>query len=159
MRYSIKWLLVVMAYIALIVAAITSLNRTLASIAWLLSYCTICYALVVSFIAGDQRRAMAIGFVVLAVGHILCIYLAPRELPALRMLSTLGYGIGDDYASLYAPNTLTTAGPNRGVPARRKIPNSYTAVRTLNAVGTILAGLLGAGIGALAYKYAVGKSD
>jgi hypothetical protein len=154
-------LLSAVAYVALIAAAIASFNHTLASIAWLLSFCAICYAIVLSFIANERRRAMAIGFVVLAVSHVVCVYVAPRELPGVRLLSALGYLFSSEVDTLYVRNSdsFLAIGPNRGVPAIRSIPDSAAAVRTLNAVGTVLAGWLGAGIGALAYKHANYQND
>src|SRR5688572_14466660 len=150
MRYSLKWLLLAMAYVAIVAAAIGSRTDVLADAVWALSLMAICYAVVLACVSKNQRRAMAIGFALLASVNVMCTFSVPTRLPIMRLLNVVGYGADD--GSLYGVREQ----PDPHVPGRvirvRHLHNKAWFV-TANAVGTMLAGLVGCGIGALAYLH------
>jgi hypothetical protein len=144
-----------MAYVALVAGAVVSRSRFMADIVWALTFTAFCYAVITAFAAKDRRRAMAIGFALFAAGHFACLYAAESRVPINQVISLVGYQVRDEY--LWSPIvtfTVTNAdGRTRQRFSRQQIEKTQAFVRTSNAVGTMLAGLVGCGIGALAYRH------
>ncbi len=63
MRYSLRWLLLAMAYVALVAAAIGAIGSMFVDILWIVWIVSLCYAFVAMCVGKDRRRAMAVGFV------------------------------------------------------------------------------------------------
>jgi hypothetical protein len=93
MRYSLRWLLLAMAYVALVAGAIRSGSFLLADVVWAVTLCAVCYTAVVACIANEKVRAMAIGFVVLAAVYIGCAFLVPHHVPGARFIPAASYVI------------------------------------------------------------------
>jgi hypothetical protein len=100
---------------------------------------------------------MTFGFVILAAGNVVCLYLAPQRLPARRLYPAFGYTISNGrlyVRSAPQPVVTTEQGLIRSFSRRPAVPGSEAIIDAVNAVETMLAGLIGSGIGALAYRHA-----
>jgi hypothetical protein len=155
MRFSLRTFMLAMAYVAFVAGAIVSRSRFMADIVWALTFTVFCYAVITAFAAQDRRRAMAIGFALFATGHFACLFAAESRVPLNQVISLVGYQVSDELLwSRLITYTVTNAdGKTRLRSRRQAIENSQAFVRTSNAVGTMLAGLIGCGIGALAYRH------
>jgi hypothetical protein len=153
MQYSLRWLLVAMAYVALVAGAIVSRNYFMSDAVWAVTFAVICYSIVTAVMAQGRRRAMALGFAILAAGNVACLYTAQSRLPANRLFRQLDYLVSDD--SLYVRVAAETGifSERSATMRRTRIGNGEVIVRTTNAAGTMLAGLVGCLIGALAYRH------
>jgi hypothetical protein len=156
MRFSIRWLLVITAYVALLAATIGTQSRFLVDLVWIVTLSAFCYMVVAACIERGKRQAMAIGFVVMAATHVVGLYSVPYATPAARIYQALGYTI--DYSSnqIYEP-VGSSAGITRGGrpgfnPAYNAVKSRVPDLRTSSGVMTLVAGLLGGWIGLLAYK-------
>jgi hypothetical protein len=141
MRYSLRWLLLAMAYVALVAAAIGATGSMFVDILWIVWIVSLCYAFVVMCVGKDRRRAMAVGFVALSAAHAACIYLFPYHVPVMHVVSGLGYAFGGDGA-IYEHVSAGRV---------RIAPGITNATHIANAVVTLAVGMIGCGIGALAY--------
>jgi hypothetical protein len=144
MRFSLRWLMVSMAYVAVATTAIATGSDLLADLISALSLLAVSYAIVVACIATRQRQAIAVGFLTLAIAHLVGLYLIPDRVPAMRLLNSAGYMVsskGDIYE-----HDPTRPG------AVRTIQGMTAVVRTANAIGTLATGLIGCLIGGLAYR-------
>jgi hypothetical protein len=83
----------VTAYVALLAAAVGVRSQELVDVVWAVTIIAIGYALVVAVVDRGKRQTMAVGFVALAAAHIICMYLAPTSLPAVRLLEAAGYAV------------------------------------------------------------------
>jgi hypothetical protein len=155
MRYSLSWLLASTAYVAFVVAGISSQSSVIADVVWLLTFAAFCYAVITAFVATDRRRAMALGFALFAAGHFACLFAAESRIPTSRLFKLVGYRVSD--GMLYSPEFVVnfTNADGQSIPRsrRQRIANGIVIVRTANAAGTMLAGLIGCSIGALAYRH------
>jgi hypothetical protein len=155
MRYSLGSVLLATGYVALVAGAIVSRSRFMADVIWALTFTAVCYAIITAFVAQARRRAMAIGFSLFAAGHFACLFAAESRVPMNQVISLAGYQVRDGY--LWSPivtyTTTNADGRTRQRSRRQQIENSQAFVRSSNAVGTMLAGLIGCGIGALAYRH------
>ena len=61
-RFSLKWLLTAMVYVALAAAAFTQDHWAWADVLWLVSFVAVCYAAALAFNAAGERRSRSIGF-------------------------------------------------------------------------------------------------
>jgi hypothetical protein len=146
MRFSLRWLMTATAYVALIIAAIAGQSYVLADVAWAISLLALCLAILIVCFARKQRQVLATGFVLLASVHIVGQFLVPSRLPAMRLLSAVGYNVASS-GDIYEPDPA-----NPG--AYRGVVWIVPAIRTANAVGVLAAGLVGCLIGHLAYRLA-----
>jgi hypothetical protein len=141
MRFSLRRLLLAIAYVALVAAAVGTQSPALIDVLWAGSLIAGCYAIVLAFVATGRRRAMAIGFVTLAAAYAALIYLFPGRSPVMHAVSALGYTV-----SVSELGVLMIRGRSADV------VRIVTAAQIANPVSTLAAGLIGAGIGALAYR-------
>jgi hypothetical protein len=148
MRFSIRWLIAVTTYVALVAAAIGTRNSILVEVVWAVSLLAICYAIVVAAIHPGKRRAMAVGFVALAAIHIACVYVAGAKTPATWPYRAAGYSVSNNavYERVLSP---TASRPTRMTLRTAEVMPSISLA---NGVVTLLAGFLGSWIGALAFK-------
>jgi hypothetical protein len=150
MRFSLKWLLGVTAYVALVAGAIGSGKGVFADGVWGISFLLLTYAAVTACNPHSERQAAAIGFTIVAAAHVVGMWLIPDRLPASHFFSALGYGVtpnGEVFVAVFQP-----IANQPGQVTYRHMPAGWVMVRTANAVGTMLAGLVGCAIGALAYR-------
>ncbi len=146
MRFSLKLALAAMAYVALAAAAISQRSTIGRDALWAVTVLAFAYAAVVSFIATGKRQALALGFLVLTAIYVVGLYLQPRVLSSRRVFEAAGYRISDDgdvHAVVFIAPGLQ----------QDKYPGNFTpAIQSANAICTMAAGLIGCGLGALAYR-------
>src|SRR5690349_5727931 len=109
MRFSLRWLLVIMAYVALLAATVGTQSRFLVDLVWIVTLVAFCYMVVAACVERGKRQAMAIGFVVLAATHVICLYLVPIETPAVRFYQALGYTVDPSINLIYEPTDSASA--------------------------------------------------
>jgi hypothetical protein len=144
MRFSLRWLFALTAYIAVVTAAVVTRSYLLADAVWSITWLAICYAIVIACVGKQQQRASAIGFVILAATNIAGLYLIPSRVPVMRIFAVCGYVVSTD-GEIYEPD------PAR--PFQLRFPPGLLAiVGTINAVGTLAIGLIGYFVGQLAYS-------
>ena len=99
MRFSLKWILVGVAYFALAAAAVSQPWWVYADVLWTVSLLAVAYAALLTAFARGRRRAAAAGFVVAGIGFLGCVLwssLGGREsVPTRRLLSAAGIGQSD----------------------------------------------------------------
>src|SRR6476620_11360185 len=93
MRFSMRWLMAGMAYIALLAAAVGTRALVFMDLVWCVTLLAVCYATVVAIIDRGKRQAMAIGFVALSSIYILGSYVHPESTPAMWLYHAAGYSV------------------------------------------------------------------
>jgi hypothetical protein len=154
MRFSIKWPLAVMAYVALAATAATIVGQNgliLADIVWLITILAVCYALIVACGATGKRRQMALGVAVVSAAYVVCLNLAPDRVPTSWMLNAAGYDVTSN-GDILQRTIFMGIRPRQSVSYPTAAPNRRALLTTVNATGTMAAGLIGLGLGALAYS-------
>jgi hypothetical protein len=153
MRFSLRGMLLAFTYVALVVGAITARNNLIADAVWLATILAIVYAAVVTLVGCGIQRARAFGFMLLAVLSFAGMLFIPDRLPARGVIAALGYRVS---TGVRTGGALFVVEERFSVPIGRRrrlyLDNSESIVSTAHAVETMIAGLIGAGIGALAYK-------
>jgi hypothetical protein len=152
MRFSLKWLLGATAYVALVAGAVASGKGIFADSVWAVSFLALTYAAVTACNPGSERQAAAIGFTIVATAHVIGLWFVADRLPAAHFFTMLGYSVSPD-GELY----VAVFQPMENQPSQltyRAVPVGIAIVRTANAIVTLLAGLVGCMIGALAYRRA-----
>jgi hypothetical protein len=145
MRFSLRWLLAATAYGAVAITAIASKSNVLADIVWGASWLALSFAVVVACLGRQRQQAAALGFLTLAAAHVAGLYLIPDRTPAMRLFSAAGYIVTSE-GEVYEPNP--------GFPGQVYSPVGLRAkVSTVNAVGTLVIGLIGCLVGRIAYAY------
>jgi hypothetical protein len=148
MRFSIRWMLAAVTFVALVTAAIASQSYLLVDLVWAVVLLAVVYAIVLAWSPNKQRQAIAIGFVSVAVMHAACLYFLPSHAPTTHALRAAGYILSK--GQVYEVNS--DEGP--GEPHWIRASQVQVAVRTANAVVTLVAGLAGSLVGAAAYAHA-----
>jgi hypothetical protein len=164
MRFSLKWLLAVMAYVALAVVALDSQQPYLGYALWLATLGTIVYALTLAFLADGARKGMAIGFVASAICYALGMQLAGVYMPSLHVAHDV-FGTSKVQPVKRSSFILRTGDPN--FERRREESERLSLIRewhnstgaAAHATGVMLAGMIGAALGALAARHASVGAD
>jgi hypothetical protein len=145
MRFSLRWLFITVAYVAVATTALATKSGLLADLVWGVSWLAISFAVVVACVGRQQQQAIAVGFLTLAAANVAGLYLVPDRTPAMRLLSAAGYIVTSE-GEVYEPNP--------GYPGQVHFPVGLRAqVSTVNAVGTLAIGLIGCLVGRIAYAY------
>ena len=152
MRFSLRGLLLAMAYAALVAAAIGSRNDLLAHAAWLVTLLAIFYAVVTAIVATGIERARASGFAVLAAANIAGLYFFPDRMATYQFFTALGYD-GVTTRGVYVV-TETRSDPLSTRLHRQTVyvSGSRAVVTAANAGCTMIAGWIGFALAALAYN-------
>jgi hypothetical protein len=132
-RFSMKWLLAAMVYVALVAAAFTRAGSWWADGLWLVSFLAIVYSCGVVIYAEGARRARAGGFLIGAIALLIARLLGPGSTPVGRIASVIP-----------TPANVTTHG--------QRIFWQVKAHRTADAVAPVVAGLAGSLLVATAYR-------
>jgi hypothetical protein len=145
MRFSIRWMLALVAYVALVTTAIATGSYLLADVVWGLTLVAVCYAMVVAWVDRGRRQAMAVGFVIMAALHVAGLYVVPNRVPAARAFVATGYYLSDSDGEVYVyemtrPGTYQIA------------PGGQSTLRVANAIVTLVAGVVGCFVGRAAYR-------
>lgn len=85
MRYSLKWGLMGMAYVALAAAAFGQGHWAYADLLWLATFGAICLAILIAILGTGARRAGGVGFAIFALALAMCMQFAPDSLPTRRI--------------------------------------------------------------------------
>jgi len=180
MRFSLKWALAAMAYVALAAAALSQRSPVWAGLLWTATIFAFCYALLVCF-AWDDRRAAALGFVVVSIVYYVHQQMAPTQALPRQILVAAGLD------TWQVPNTFEIY-VTQGAPANNKQPGEVvqqgeivaevvddpigaanpkpvkvrrtvmerafatTRLQAVSAIGFMAAGLTGALLGVLAFR-------
>jgi hypothetical protein len=109
MRFSLKWILAGVAYVAVAAAAFSQQTWVYADVLWAIGLLAVLYGALLAFLARGRRQAAAIGFVVGSLAFAACVFAGSSSVPTLRLLTAAG--IGPDsvapipMASPYYPGT------------------------------------------------------
>ncbi|MBL9164505.1 MAG: hypothetical protein JNL18_17390 [Planctomycetaceae bacterium] len=182
MRFSLKWILFGMAYVALAAAALTQNHWAYADLLWLAAFVAICMAIQSALFNSGSRRAIATGFALFALGFAACAQFAEHSIPTRRLLLAAGVPEYPNYQPMWNPYTVnppqTTAtfvapAPVNAYPmptpavSSPSPPPSFSVVaispsplelpltskvRAANAVGSMTLGLLGGLLAAAAFR-------
>jgi hypothetical protein len=180
MRYSLKWVLFGMAYVAIAAAALTQDHWAYADVLWLTTLLAVFLAIVIAIFSSGGRRAAAIGFALFAVGFAACAHCAERTVPTRRILLAAGvseYPIYQPPTAYYAPTlpqsaiSVNLSPPVNSYPMpAAPLPAPATAmpvvtlassslelpfvskVRATNSLISMVFGLIGAWLAASAYR-------
>jgi hypothetical protein len=145
MRFSLKWLLAVMAYVALAIVAVCSHSLHFAHALWLISFAAVVYAFALATAVPGAARTSAIGFLAGAVIYLAVLWTLPDSvLPSYELAEFL------QHASFN--RRLAEANAAGRSISRNDYVNAHVAGWALNAASTLLAGLIGAALGALAAR-------
>jgi hypothetical protein len=136
MRFSLKWLLAGMAYVALAAAAISQESQTPANFLWAVTIAVGFCALMAAVYSRGAGRAYWIGFVGLFAINGLFLHVAPSRMPSNIVVTQFGYDVTTD-GRVSRPGYGTYAAP---------------VIRVPNAVGTMIAGLIGGALATVEYR-------
>ena len=175
MRFSLKWCLFGMAYVAVAAAALTQDHWAYADLLWLTTFLAVCLAILTAVFSSGSRRAAAIGFALVALGFAACAQFAEQTIPTRRILLAAGvpeYPLIQPYfpapvtATFSAPATVN-AYPTPVQPPAAALPTPISVVtlssspaelpftskvRAANSVGSMFLGLIGAWLAAGVYR-------
>jgi hypothetical protein len=179
-RFSIKWALAAIAYVALAAAALTQTGWAYASLLWFAAFAAFVYAVLLACYARGRRQARAVGFALGALSLAACVHIAPANVATDQLLRSVGvikdqivFGAtasmppaGVFTAPVGSPTPVFNAyGFNQGATGTLSItarPSGPTVVattqadtelkvRAANAIAAVLAGLLGMLLASLAF--------
>jgi hypothetical protein len=134
-------MLVVMAYVALVAAAYATWNDLLRELLWAVVLIAICYATVIACVGRGRRQALAAGFVAMSIIQVCCVTYAGRS-PLDWVYNAAGY---------YESSGVLISGTDAQGHAIWA-DTFFANVRVTNAVATLVAGLFGCFVGALAWR-------
>lgn len=180
MRYSLKWGLLGMAYVALAAAAFGQGHWAYADLLWLATFGAICLAMLIAIFGTGARRAGGVGFVLFALALAICMQFAPDSIPTRRIFLAAELS---SYASAQPANpypqyrvalpatpsapVLPTNQPYYYPPpqvvmAAQPVPVAFpsgmveppinTKLRAANSLGVMLAGIVGCWLGIAAFR-------
>jgi hypothetical protein len=137
MRFSVKWLLVATADVALAAAAFRLSRSYLDAALWTVTTLAACYALFVCF-ATRFRQAFALGFVSLFALNVAGLSMFPRAMPSVQVIELCGYNVFSN-----GPDETLFMSEQNSTPK---------TTRAVDAACTMAASILGGALAILAYK-------
>lgn len=180
MRYSLKWGLLGMAYVALAGAAFGQGHWAYADLLWLATFGAICLAMLIAIFGTGARRAGGVGFALFALALAMCMQFAPDSIPTRRMFlaaelrslaaaeasapyaqyrvdapGTLVPPVATGYpAPYYAPTTIALAQPPVAVAFPSGVVEApiFTKMRAANSLGVMFTGIVGCWLGIAAFR-------
>ena len=90
MRFSLKWIMAGMAYVAIAAAALGTGKWYFADVLWPLTLVAVIYAILLAVFASGQRRLAAAGFVVGCGCFLICVTFGNDAVPTERLLVAAG---------------------------------------------------------------------
>jgi hypothetical protein len=113
-RFSMKWLLAGMVYVAVAAAAIAQGHWSYAAILWMATFFAVTYALTVAIFARGARQIAAAGFAIASLAIVACMRFAPGSLPTSRFVAALASAQAPIPTTVYAtPTPVIPAAPGR----------------------------------------------
>ena len=162
MRYSMKWILAAMVYVAIAAVAFSQGAWAYGDVLWLATFIAVCYAAMLACFVPGAGRTRTGGFVIAAVFFLACLQFSPGSVPTTRIVKAVFRAdtqqtTGDlvlgrsDFGPMAAIGMPQDPYSPRAMAARRDLTNVH---RTANAAATMLSGLVGCLLGSLAYNRA-----
>jgi hypothetical protein len=180
MRYSLKWGLLGMAYVALAAAAFGQGHWAYADLLWLATFGAICLAMLIAIFGTGARRAGGVGFALFALALAMSMQFAPDSIPTRRIFlaaelrsyssvqafapyaqlgvaapATLSNPVVSGYAAPYSPTKTTPIFPPPvpvAFPSGIVEPPINTKMRAANSLGVMVAGIVGCWLGIAAFR-------
>lgn len=90
MQFSMKWVLLGMAYVAVAAAAFSQGHWVYADLLWCATFLATCYALLTAVTSNGAKLAIAAGFAIFALAFTLCAQFADGTTPTRRLLLAAG---------------------------------------------------------------------
>ena len=178
MRFSLKWVLLGMAYVAVAAAAFSQGHWVYADVLWLATFGAVCLAMLIAILGTGARRAGGVGFALFALALAMCMQFAPDSIPTRRIFLAAELR---SYASVqastppyaqyrvvapaapvapgsptpyYAPTTIALAQPPVPVafPNGMVEPPINTKLRAANSLGVMVTGIVGCWLGIAAFR-------
>lgn len=109
LRFSLKWLLLGMVYVAVAAAAFGQPKWVFSDAIWFTGWAALGYAVLLACFARGGRRARGFGFALFAVAYLAAAYFSPESVPVTRILNSLG--IRDPLKVDDDPNAMLPAAP------------------------------------------------
>ena len=124
MQFSMKWVLLGMAYVAVAAAAFSQGHWVYADLLWCGAFLAVCFALLTAATSHGGKRAVAAGFAIFALAFALCAQFADGTAPTRRLLLAAGVEewtsfppqISSPYTSSPWTLQVTTNGQSYGQP-------------------------------------------
>ena len=95
MRFSLKWILVAVAYVAIAAAAFSQQSWVYADILWAVSFLAVMFAAMMAFLAHGKARIAAAGFLLASACYLACLAFGQisgsEVVPTRRWLIAAGY--------------------------------------------------------------------
>jgi hypothetical protein len=107
MRFSLKWVLAGVTYVAVAAAAFSQTTWVYADLLWAASLLAVVYAVLVACFARGRRQAAAAGFVAASVCFLVCSHFANDSVPTRRLLAAAGVGQNLAPSPYYAPSVVS----------------------------------------------------
>lgn len=133
MRFSLKWILISMAYAALSAAALTQDGWAYADALWAITLIAVAYALLVAIIATGKQRSTALGFALFAIIFLACTVVTPESVPSQRLLITAGVEVGDTIVPTAASSTYASVAAAQFSPSTGSL--SYSTPLSVTVAG------------------------
>jgi hypothetical protein len=111
MRFSLKWGLLGMAYVAVAAAAFGQGHWVYADLLWLATFVAVCLAILTAIFGSGPRRGGAAGFALFALALAACAQFAPESIPTRRILLATGQSPYHIYSPVATPYYPTPAAP------------------------------------------------
>jgi hypothetical protein len=92
MRFSLKWILIAVVYVAVAAAALSQTTWVYADLLWAASLLAVVYAGLIAGFARGRRQAAAAGFVAASACFCICLYFANDSVPTRRLLVAANVG-------------------------------------------------------------------
>jgi hypothetical protein len=165
--FSLAWVLLGTAYIAVGCAAFVLGSDTCAELLWLLTVVAACHSLLATCLFRGAPQAAAMGFFVCWMAYVACVMYAPSRTTARRILTLAGFGEAasttTEMERYQARIRGLDADSRRHDPANRARYDALyfkyemalgirPEIAAANAIGSILAGLIGRVLGTAVYR-------
>ena len=151
MQFSLKWLLAGTLYVAIAAAAFAKPHWASAAAVWLITLFAVVYALIVATSASGSRQVAAKGFAIASVLLFLGLHFTPEFFPIEYVVDAIypAHGVpvildGSIDISLVPPPAMAVYPGDPNDPVYRN--------RVATAVAVMLAGIVGATLGVMAYR-------
>jgi hypothetical protein len=139
MRFSLKWILAVMVYVAVAAAAFGQPKWLYPDIMWCITILANAFAAAIAVCGRGPRKAAASAFLVASITF------------AALVLFSVDLPGHDGHSGFYpVDNIFLTLGIDSAAPT----PNTVLRLRTANAIAPLVFGLLGALVGLIAFRAA-----
>jgi hypothetical protein len=138
-RFSLKWILAGMVYVAMAAAAYSRHETFFLIVLWLLTLAVVVHAIRAAVIARGRQRMLAASFAIAATVYLGCLaFVDENEMPMTRLLTA-------------AAGFRQSPPPNDAWPLALYMRDLLSIA---NAVGTLAFGLMGSLVGLMAYRAA-----